>query len=446
VAIAPYSDYVLRGLVNKGTVYAQALAPTTVKFAADAVGGVATPNFAISGLSAATGPVGGPLAGYAGSGEVNPSEYFAGAADGLVGKLLGGLKLTDIIGTMGAPTIVTLVDEATKVRTVRYHLEAPLKATPGVFTPASPGGKLTLDSESTFDPASGKATSRVAGHIDAFTIHVLGGGALHFIDIPFDNFRFGASNGAKPHIDVDIGAVGFAGVLTFVNQLQRFLKNLGGSGFSIKVSPNAIDAGMSLALPSFGVGVFNMQNLSLNAGIHVPFTGDGTLVRFGFCTREHPFLLTVMCFGGGGFVGLGVGLKQVELVEASLEFGAQLALDIGVASGGVTVTAGVYFKYEIANGVKLSGFVRVVGELEVLGLISISAEFNLSLDYQSKPNAGGRSTVGGTATLRVEISIAFFSTSAQLSVHREFAGADPSFADMIPDQPTWQAYCDAFAR
>jgi len=445
--IALYQDYVVNGLVNKGGVYARSLAPPPLAFVGDAVGAVATPNFLISGLSAQAGAIGGPIDTYAQNAVVQASEYFSGLAGQLTGKLLGGLSLTDIIGTMAAPTIVNLVDQVTQVRTVHYRLDAPLRPVPGIFLPASPDGKLTMDAVATFDPGSGRSTYAVDGHIDSFTIQILGDGALHFIDIPFNGVHFTAANGTKPDVRVDIGQVQFAGALSFVNDLQEFLKDLGGSGFSVNVSPTAVDAGMSLALPSFGVGVFNMENLSLNAGIHVPFTGDGALARFSFCTREHPFLLTVMCFGGGGFVGLGVGLSQVELVEASLEFGAQLALDIGVASGGVTVAAGVYFKYDFQAGVELSGFVRITGELEVLGLISISAELDLELTYQGKANndPAAKSTIGGSATLRVEVSIAFFSTSVELSVHREFAGGDPSFKDMVPDQLTWQAYCDAFA-
>jgi hypothetical protein len=34
-----------------------------------------------------------------------------------------------------------------------------------------------------------------------------------------------------------------------------------------------------------------------------------------------------------------------------------------------------------------------------------------------------------------------------VSCRKEFAGAksDPRFIELIPDEPTWAAYCDAFA-
>ena len=484
--VRPYHRYVENGLSdeegNKGKVYAQANEPTPLRFAGDAVGAVATPNFAVTGLSAMVGPIGGNVETYAANAQVEPADYFGGVAEEVLGKLLGGLELRKIIGTMPAPTIVETVETATPAageqgggldigrRTIRYHLEAPLKEIKGTFVPAA-GARLVMDTVAVFPP-EGQPTYDVTGHIDAFTVQILGGGALHFIDIPFNGVDFTASKGAKPDIDLDIGKVDFAGRLRFVNQLAAFLNGLqgvgpgaapasasagqtataaaaadggGGSGLTVTVLPSAIDAGMTLALPAITVGVFNMQNLALNAGVHVPFTGAPTVARFSFSSREHPFMLTVMAFGGGGLIGLNVGLNQVELVEASLEFGAQIALNLGVASGGVTVAGGVYFKFENDKGLDLTGFVRVTGALEVLGLIAISAEFNLALTYKEKPSEGEPSSLAGTATLRVEIDLAFFSVSKNLTVSQEFAGADPSFQQMVPDLATWQAYCDAFA-
>ena len=46
----------------------------------------------------------------------------------------------------------------------------------------------------------------------------------------------------------------------------------------------------------------------------------------------------------GGFFALGVSAAGVEEIEASIEFGGNISLNLGVASGGVYVMAGVYFK------------------------------------------------------------------------------------------------------
>jgi hypothetical protein len=146
----------------------------------------------------------------------------------------------------------------------------------------------------------------------------------------------------------------------------------------------------------------------------------------------------VSAFGGGGFFALGVQAGGPLEVEASIEFGGNIALDIIVASGGVHVMAGVYFKL-VDSKVSLSGYLRAGGALEVLGLITITAEFYMALNYDD-------GKVSGEASLTVGIEILFFSTHVTLRVHREFAGAagDPTFDELVePDD--WATYCAAFA-
>jgi hypothetical protein len=114
-------------------------------------------------------------------------------------------------------------------------------------------------------------------------------------------------------------------------------------------------------------------------------------------------------------------------------------MNIGVASGGVTLMAGVYFKYEEGE-IILTGYVRCSGSLDILGLISISAEFYLALTYDSAKNS-----VYGQASLTVKIKIVFFSIKVTLTVEREFAHSPaPLFTDVM-DQNHWLSYCEAFA-
>jgi hypothetical protein len=160
-------------------------------------------------------------------------------------------------------------------------------------------------------------------------------------------------------------------------------------------------------------------------------------------------------------------------MEASIEFGGAVAFNLGVASGSVSVMAGIYFKLEhkpeippsgstsavpAHDAITLTGYVRANGSLNVLGLITISAEFYLALSYT---NDGGKNLVEGEASLTVEIDILFFSKSVTLTVHKSFAGpgssslaartaaalpagGSPSFGDQM-SQDDWNTYCDAFA-
>jgi hypothetical protein len=80
------------------------------------------------------------------------------------------------------------------------------------------------------------------------------------------------------------------------------------------------------------------------------------------------------------------------------------------------------------------------GELDVLGIVSMSMEFVMSLAYDT-----GKDVVWGEAKLIVEIEIAFFSESVEMSVRREL-GDPPRL--MLEDMLTpgeWDAYWSAFA-
>ena len=79
---------------------------------------------------------------------------------------------------------------------------------------------------------------------------------------------------------------------------------------------------------------------------------------------------------------LTAGLRGLESLEAGFEFGAYLALNLGIASGGVSASVGFYYhmkKVEKGQESQLSGYIRLQGYLNVLDLISINAVFCLSL-------------------------------------------------------------------
>ena len=82
----------------------------------------------------------------------------------------------------------------------------------------------------------------------------------------------------------------------------------------------------------------------------MPFLGDAVTVGFNFCTRDKPFRMTVMCIGGGGFVGLRLSPKGLVVLEMSLEAGASLSINLGVASGSVSIMVGLYLRLEGEGG------------------------------------------------------------------------------------------------
>jgi hypothetical protein len=280
-----------------------------------------------------------------------------------------------------------------------------------------------------------------------------------FLELNFEKIAFTVGSAAKMDVDVLLSDIKFVGPLSFVETLRDLIPL---DGFSdppfLDISPKGIDAGFAMNLPNIAVGLFSLSNISLGAGFTVPFIGQPLSVRFNFCTREQPFNLTVALFGGGGFFAVTVDPSGVQVLEAAFEFGASISVNLGVASGGVHVMAGLYFRIE-QDAATLTGYFRLGGYVSVLGLISASIELYLELRYESES-----CKCVGRAELTIEISVFMFSKSVTISCERKFAGAngDPSFRDLmglnpalpLPDELAlidgdtayaWREYCEAFA-
>ena len=278
--------------------------------------------------------------------------------------------------------------------------------------------------------------------LERFTLDLIA--PARFFGLKFHHIRFVAKPGKKPEVDVLLDGVEFEGPLSFVNALKDLIPL---NGFAdppaLVVDERGIDASFSLPLPNVAIGVFALSNLSLGAGFTVPFIAEPLSARFFFCQRECPFTLQVSFLGGGGFFGITVDPGGVQILEAALEFGATLSIDLGVASGNVHIMAGIYFRMEQEEA-HLEGYLRLGGSVDVLGLITASIELYMSLTYEfSSGKAVGR------ATITVEVSVLCFSGSVEISCERKFAGSngDPTFVELMGPDPTasadspWSEYC-----
>ena len=436
----------------------------------DALGALASPAMSILGLSRAMGPVGGQepanlsdpaqvekALADAVNNRFEPSKFFAGA------KILGGVDLASILDAvtdLADPAVPKLVSrEVHNPDRVEASFDWMTEITrpdpANLIVPQADGtnpttlqmsGTVTTLLGSTVDTPA-KSTYEATASLTNFKVNLFG-----FIILWFDTLSFDAHQGRKPDVGVSLNgkeAVRFGGPLEFVNQLRDLIP---ANGFSdppaLTVTPSGITAGFSLTLPAVGVGVFALSNASLGASFSLPFDARPAAVRFNFSERQSPFSLTVSALGGGGFFAIGISAQGVQEIEAALEFGAAVAIDLGVASGSVEIKGGIYFHWlEPTPGkgsVELAGYVRLHGELTVIGMISASLTFNLQLAYKKE---GGKSTVWGEATLTVEIEVLFFSASVKVKCRREFGGSDsdPKFIDLVPDESTWADYCQAFA-
>jgi hypothetical protein len=286
------------------------------------------------------------------------------------------------------------------------------------------------------------------GHLHDFNLVLAPGESLDLVHLQFEEVKFDVKAGQKLDTSVALKGIEFQGILQFVNELRKYVPMDGFSdppAVQLVTSPDpGVIVGFSLGLPTIGVGIMTMQNVALSASFFLPFTDKPMNFRFAFCERQQPFTLTVSLFGGGGFFALNVGLKGVTSLEASLEFGASIALNLGVASGQATIMAGFYFQIAEKDVFVLTGYFRATGSLSVLGIITVSVEFYLGLTYASKGAAEHGGHLWGQARLTVKIKILFFSKSVGISMEREFAGSDPTFRELMDFDPHWTNYCGAF--
>jgi hypothetical protein len=462
---ALYLDHGFTG-GNPSHLFLGVSSPLAASAAPDRSGGVAAPSFTVEALSKAFGPVGD--AGGMSSGTFNPSAFLPSA------KLFGALDLKELLSTgvtwpdpaaVYPPELRDLTPAALRVRLddPAVPLRVPVLAHREVIEGGKPvaveslygwkpdikpilGGILDL----TLDPgaelvltvegyapvtgAAGSATSHIAGRLTNFALDF-----ANVIKVSFDRFAFTSLDGTRLDVDVSGVDVEFHGALSFVQTVQDILPS---DGFSdppfLTVLPTGITAGYTLDVPTLGIGVISIEGLALGAAVSLPFTGDPAGVRFAISSREHPFLVTVALFGGGGFFAFAVNTSGPPQVEAAIEFGGNFSLDIGVASGNVHVMAGIYFAM-LGSQVKLSGYLRMGGSVCVLGVVTISVEFYLALTYDD-----GKAY--GEATLSVSVEIFGLSKSVSLHVEKQFAGAagDPTFGELV-DRSAWREYCDAFA-
>jgi hypothetical protein len=476
------------GHANAGQVFALLLNPVSMDFAGsgagDKAGGVVNPSMTIVGLSRVLGPVGGKPASMSAregstptlgggilapppptdplqaikSGTFNPQDIFATLENA---KILGGVSLKDVIQTLtnrdlsaegGALKIKTRTIFPTFPNGQENVLAPPLAVETTVdWTPAlqdvpssnpifiaskykDNSTKATLEiiaSLHTDFSNSPKPTYSITGTIKNFQIDFFPE-VEEVIKIGFDEFKFTSGTGKKLDVTPNISGVEFLGPLSFVNQLQSILngnKDKLNDPPSLDVTPTHVKVGYTLDLPDVSIGVMSLQNLGLGAALFLPFTdSEGPAsVSFNFCSKDRPFIMSYCGFAGGGYFALAVSLRGVESIDIALEFGGNLSVNLGVASGGVSIMAGIHLSLG-SKEASVTAYIRLHGYLSVLGLISISLTFYLSLSYEF---ASGN--LVGQATLTVEVDVLMFSKSVDITVEKTLTSTGGMSGSLYPD-------------
>jgi hypothetical protein len=454
---------------NKGHVFARFNFSQPINFAgnADKTGGFAMPNFNLSGLSKAAGAFGGKIDDFKNAAATAASYFTVNSMPDPV--LFGVFKLSEILEfakgdtdsydlakplSAKTPKIPNLTTEQTADEIITsYVVNANVIAWPD---PASAVGKIVnLKPDVTTDCFSvvtkavvNKKTLKAPvfsadAKMKAFSINFFG----DLISVKFLQIHFTTSPGksADVNIDMDNPCIKFGGPLSFINAFQKLIPP---GGFSdppyLDVSTTGVKCGYTLALPNLQLGVFTLSNMGLGAEVNLPFTGAPLTMAFRFCEKQQPFTLTVSILGGGGYFGLEVDLHGLRQIDAALEFGAAVALNLGVASGSVSIMAGIYFKLTMTDGensTQLTGYLRINGAMSILGLISAAIELYMAFTYLIDQHK-----VYGEASVSIKVHVLFFSKTVSVHTSRTFAGSgsDPNF-QMTYSPDKWREYCEAFA-
>jgi hypothetical protein len=314
-------------------------------------------------------------------------------------------------------------------RDERVHLYVSMKTridVPRVDQAAAgtpPKGRVTLEGIITYWNRAAKKPIILGDLANqyAFSIVMLGLIDIKFIDVSFSSeYDVGQSPSIK--FKPRLGAVDFLPPLDFVKKLQDALPFLG-RGFKITQDAGRIGLSYEFKIPGVGFGVFSFRNLAIGSGVLFSLEGKPVAFSFNISSFREPFEVSVLCFGGRGFLRIAVDTAHLRELEGMIEFGGVLSFDVVVASGSLYVMAGIYFR--ITNGsTTIAAFFRAGGNVNVLGLITASVEFMLMLGYVKE---GGQTKLAGEATLTIGIGLFLVSYDVRVSMHKEFIGSgEPS--------------------
>jgi hypothetical protein len=411
--------------------------------AADRVGAVATPSFAVDGLSAA-----GDLVNSAVLGSFDPRAYF----DGLTAKLLGIVDLKEVIASVPgiqAPRISTIALPTAPAPRVVYDWPAvPLKG----FGPLSPiegqTSALTLHVEAAADPAGG-VTALSSGTVTNFQLDFAG-----VLIVQFRSLAFQLEAGRNPVVKVDGPNVAFAGDLRFLESLTAAIAAFVGTPpVSIDATPQGITVSRGVALPeiTLGAGVFavSLRGAVFTVRLRLPFD-DALAADVSFGTRAHPFTVGVWILGGGGYLEMKTVAGEIVEFAAAVEIGGVWGFDWAVVKGEVHALVGIEFRFH-GGRVQFAGYLRIGGSVEVLGIISVSIEARAELTAGDEQDGVFRVRASVSLVIEVDLFLVSFDQEIEedVVIYESAAGSDDESGgsrrrSTADDEASWLRYAGAF--
>ncbi len=478
-AIELHDQYLTNGFraPNIGQVFAKLTdRDLDLAFPVERSGGLVRPRMKINGLSRTVGPV--PTVDEIGTGTFDPRHVFDALNDA---TLLGVIKLSDVIQVATGNELSS--EKVPRLVHTRHpdRVETSFTWRPAIRRVNDPSGGGTsnplLPFMTTRDTAleiesrmwrsnDGRSGSSVTGSLRNFAFtYPSAPGSPKIACVIFDRVDFQVRDREQPTLTVHGVHVEFLGALAFFQELAQLLPPNGfGAGAALRVTPEEVVAGYTLAIPTAGVGAFSLEHIAVSAQLSLPLLSNrDTTLRLAFSDRMQPFLTSLSLLGGGGFLAVRINTSGIETVEGALEIGGNITVGLGIIEANVHAMMGLYFGIRTDGGVTLAfgAYYRIGGSVDLLGIIGISIEIYLQMTFIPRKAPGVLGFIEGRGSITVGVHLLFVEKSVTLTLERSFAvptradvpliGSvavpfldDPPFDAMI--SPTdWEEYCRAFA-
>jgi hypothetical protein len=302
-------------------------------------------------------------------------------------------------------------------QTLTYDLDVALQEFPkgdsAIFLPGD--SRLTLRSRASIDLLNpgGRPDIAANGLIGPFSVKLLGG-FMDIVTLSFDGARFGTDTGGR--LKANVVGVKLGEAVEFLQQLSSFFA-FGENGFYLRVlfDPPGIEAGYAMPPMGFALGVLGISNISLNAGVLIPFTDAPAMFTVGVSSPERPFLINAAVYGGGGHLKLYASAQGIVGFEASFEAGAVVSFIIGVLQGQGRVTFGVFLRSFKAGGNTVS---TIEGMVTAAGAASI-AMFAIAAMLQVRAGQMADGSMQGTATFTFSFSVGLTSIDFRVTARHQ---------------------------
>lgn len=279
----------------------------------------------------------------------------------------------------------------------------------------------------------------------------------------FERIRFVDDHGVRS-VDTSIAEWVFVGSLSWLEPVKDLLFGLFDVGSPSFEDGFALD--FDIPVPSIALGVIGVTNIDVALALNAPASAPARL-EFGLSTRDDPFRVTLMAFGGTGHFIVVVDAGDIVLIEGSIGITYEMSVNVFIVSAAISITLSAYVRYEKIGGigeVEFGATVEVAGAISILGLVKISGSVMVGLVYRPAGKVlrgvaavtGEISTPFGTDTVTrdVEVEVTFADSGGARDSLRLLADTsdtsgtsdNPSltFGDLYDDLQQWSEYCAAF--